>query len=147
MSIWKTYNLPLSEFCLGNLFYHVGVDQVTITGIHISGRIQVAKQYSGEVYEIASHKELKPIDLPTGSNDSQLEYWLRNTEFKKIQSGHYEMLFDGFKIKLAHQMLKERWVLMYDNDDTNLIIVRPIQHLHELQNAFTFITKSRLSII
>lgn len=138
--------LKLSEIQIGNLFRLNPMQlssECAITGIHLSGRIEVVNCNTKECFELESYKLLVPIKLPDAFNNSDLDTRLAKTSFIKELDGHFIMQYDKSKINIGKQLLKDRWMIWYSNDPIQ--IAMPIYFLHELQNVFQLITQNKLS--
>lgn len=148
MSYWKHREIKLSEIQLGNLFYVPTVRTVIISGIHMSGAVQIADFYSGEIIQQNyTVKNLKPIDLPNGANIVLLEDYLKNTLFKKTGTNRFEMPFEDSKIIIDRDMLSWPEWNIYSVKNQGEKNKKKVTYVHELQNHFTFLTNARLPIV
>lgn len=147
MSYWDHREILLNEVQLGNNFYIHTVRTVIVTGVHISGKVQVADFYSGEIInQDFNFKNLIPITLPEGANISLLESSLKNTVFKKVGAQNFQAKFDEHKVIIERDFSvypKWRMVLVQDGEVINEEVV---EFYHEMQNTYTRFTKKRLLI-
>ncbi|HRO18519.1 MAG TPA: hypothetical protein PLU07_10030 [Ferruginibacter sp.] len=147
MGYWDHREILLHEVQLGNNFYIHTVRTVIVTGLHISGKVQVADFFSGEIInQDITFKNLIPIDLPKGANISLLEGDLKSTVFKKVGLAKFIAKFDDLKVIIERDFsVYPKWRMTLV-DDEGVIDEDVVEFYHELQNTYTRFTKKRLVI-